>query len=87
MHQPQVAKDRGVKGFTDSYLRYGQTDPPTIPVAKLFREGHFPQGEIQEHPGDFNTFRVTSEEKRAQERYACVHACVCMCDGVRVLAD
>ena len=76
MHQPQVAKDRGVKGFTDSYLRYGQTDPPTIPVAQLFRAGHFPQGEIQEHPGDFNTFRVTSEEKRAQERYACVRACV-----------
>jgi methionyl aminopeptidase len=62
------APARGVKGFTDSYIRYGQTEPPTIPVAKLFAEGHFPEGEIQPHPGDFNTFRITSEEKRAAER-------------------
>lgn len=25
---------------------------------KLFEEGHFPEGEIMEHPRDFNTFRV-----------------------------
>ena len=25
-------------------------------------------GEIMEHPGNFNTYRVGSEEKRAQER-------------------
>jgi hypothetical protein len=25
-------------------------------------------GEIQEHPGDFNSYRIGSEEKRAQER-------------------
>jgi methionyl aminopeptidase len=59
---------RGVSGFTDSYIRYGQTEPPTIPVASLFAEGHFPKGEIQPHPGDMNTFRITSEEKRAAER-------------------
>ncbi|CAK4079300.1 unnamed protein product [Aphanomyces euteiches] len=59
---------RGVTGFTDSYIQYGQTEPPTIPVAKLFEVGSFPKGEEQPHPGDFNTFRTTSEEKRALER-------------------
>jgi hypothetical protein len=35
---------RLITGFTDSYVRYGQTDPPTIPVAELpaFRDGNFP---------------------------------------------
>ena len=27
-----------------------------------------PTGEISEHPGDLNRFRITSEEKRAQDR-------------------
>jgi methionyl aminopeptidase len=65
-----------VKGFTDSYVAYGQTDPPSIPVAELFEPGTYPQGEILEHPGDFNTFRVTSEEKRAAERCVVVLVCV-----------
>eukprot|EP00752_Nemacystus_decipiens_P001291 g1284.t1 len=64
----KVAPARGVKGFTDSYVRYGQTEPPTIPVDDLFEEGSFPEGEILEHPRDFNSFRITSEEKRAEER-------------------
>lgn len=38
--------------------RYGQTEPPTIPVDDLFEEGSFPEGEILEHPRDFNSFRV-----------------------------
>ncbi|GLE02097.1 hypothetical protein PINS_up010935 [Pythium insidiosum] len=59
---------RGVTGFTDSYVALGQTEPPTIPVAKLFPDGKFPVGEIQEHPGDFNTHRITSEELRARDR-------------------
>ncbi|EQC25008.1 methionyl aminopeptidase [Saprolegnia diclina VS20] len=59
---------RGVDGYTDSYIKYGQTEPPTIPVAKLFGAGSFPKGEEQNHPGDFNTYRTTSEEKRALER-------------------
>ncbi|RQM23275.1 hypothetical protein B5M09_004448, partial [Aphanomyces astaci] len=59
---------RGVTGFTDSYIQYGQTEPPTIPVAKLFAVGSFPKGEEQNHPGDFNTYRITSEELRAAER-------------------
>ncbi|EQC25006.1 methionyl aminopeptidase [Saprolegnia diclina VS20] len=59
---------RGIDGFTDSYVQYGQTEPPTIPVATLFSPGSFPRGEEQPHGGDFNTFRTTSEELRALER-------------------
>ncbi|RLN14471.1 hypothetical protein BBJ28_00026763, partial [Nothophytophthora sp. Chile5] len=59
---------RGVTGFTDSYVALGQTEPPTIPVAQLFPDGKYPVGEIVDHPGDFNTFRTTSEEKRALDR-------------------
>ena len=59
---------RGVSGFTDSYVAVGQTEPPTIPIEKLFPDGHYPEGEIQDHPGDLNTFRTTSEEKRALDR-------------------
>ncbi|OWY97399.1 Methionine aminopeptidase, partial [Phytophthora megakarya] len=58
----------GVSGFTDSYVGVGQTEPPTIPIEKLFPDGNFPVGEIQDHPGDFNTFRTTSEETRARDR-------------------
>ena len=36
-------------GFTDYYLKYGQTDPPTKLVADLFPTGVFPEGEIQPH--------------------------------------
>ncbi|KDO23391.1 hypothetical protein SPRG_11483 [Saprolegnia parasitica CBS 223.65] len=59
---------RGIDGFTDSYVQYGQTEPPTIPVATLFSPGSFPRGEEQPHGGDLNTFRTTSEELRALER-------------------
>eukprot|EP00252_Welwitschia_mirabilis_P024552 TRINITY_DN7327_c0_g4_i2.p1 TRINITY_DN7327_c0_g4~~TRINITY_DN7327_c0_g4_i2.p1 ORF type:complete len:477 (-),score=120.33 TRINITY_DN7327_c0_g4_i2:332-1762(-) len=44
-----------------------QTDPPSIPVADLFPSGDFPEGEIQQYK-DNNLWRVTSEEKREQER-------------------
>ncbi len=59
---------RGVNGFTDSYIRYGQTEPPSKPVSSLFTIGSFPKGEEMEHPGDFNRFRTTCAEKRALER-------------------
>ncbi|OWZ12309.1 Methionine aminopeptidase, partial [Phytophthora megakarya] len=59
---------RGVQGCTDSLLSIGQTDPPSIPIAELFPDGYFPIGEIQNHPGDFNSFRVTNDEKRALDR-------------------
>mmetsp|Transcript_8881 Transcript_8881/g.11067 ORF Transcript_8881/g.11067 Transcript_8881/m.11067 type:complete len:526 (+) Transcript_8881:210-1787(+) len=54
-------------GFTDSYVRFGQTEPPSIPIVQLIPEGKMPQGEIMEHPGDFNTHRITSEELRARD--------------------
>lgn len=44
--------------------RYGQTEPPTIPVDELFEEGSFPEGEILEHPRDFNSFRVRETRMR-----------------------
>ncbi|GAB9477407.1 Methionine aminopeptidase, type ii, partial [Globisporangium polare] len=59
---------RGVTGFTDSFTKIGQTEPASIPIAKLYPNGKFPVGEIQEHPGDFNTYRMASDEKRALER-------------------
>ncbi|CAM9434281.1 unnamed protein product [Phaeothamnion confervicola] len=73
---------RGVQGFTDSYITYGQTEPPTIPVAQLFPEGGFPVGEIQEHPGENNAHRISSEEKRALERMSAE-----MYDRVRQAAE
>ncbi|KAL1923995.1 uncharacterized protein VTP21DRAFT_7030 [Calcarisporiella thermophila] len=44
-----------------------QTEPPTIPVSKLFPNGVYPEGEILEYKDD-NTNRITNEEKRAMER-------------------
>lgn len=65
---------RCLGGFTDYYVKYGQTDPPTRPVAELFPSGGFPEGELQPHgktkypnPSS-STQRVTDEEKRAAER-------------------
>ena len=30
-----------------------QTDPPTIGLSKLFPDGHYPEGEIQEYPNEY----------------------------------
>ena len=56
--------------------RYGQTEPPTIPVDELFEDGHFPEGEIMEHPRDFNTFRVRGVcfRPRLHSRYRAVRS-------------
>lgn len=61
---------RGLKdtAFTDYYVKYGQTEPPTIPVADVFRGKEFPKGEIQLHPGESNALRETAEECRARDR-------------------
>lgn len=59
---------RGVSGYTDSFTEIGQTEPATVPIAKLYPDGKYPVGEIHAHPGDFNTYRVTSEEKRTLDR-------------------
>ena len=68
MGEPSLkAPHRGVKGFTDYYVKYGQTEPPTIPASELFAGKPFPVGQEFDHPGDFNTFRTTDAEKRALE--------------------
>lgn len=54
--------------FTDYYVKYGQTDPPTIPVADLFKGKAYPIGEIQPHHLDSQSYRQTSEEVRAMDR-------------------
>jgi len=46
-----------------------QTKPePTVPVDALFKDKKFPIGEIVDHPGDFNTFRTSSAEKKQKDR-------------------
>mmetsp|Transcript_30465 Transcript_30465/g.35002 ORF Transcript_30465/g.35002 Transcript_30465/m.35002 type:complete len:465 (-) Transcript_30465:129-1523(-) len=56
--------------FTDYFVKYGQTNPPTIPVSTLFESQNmeYPQGEITPHPLESNTYRETSAEKRAHDR-------------------
>jgi len=46
-----------------------QTEPPTIGLTKLFLDGNYPEGELQEYKDD-NSWRTTSEEKRYDERMA-----------------
>ncbi|KAL0772385.1 hypothetical protein Bca101_037536 [Brassica carinata] len=63
-------EEEGSKGeyfILDVLKKPQQTDPPTIPVVKLFPSGEFPEGEIQQYKGD-NLWRSTSEEKRELER-------------------
>ena len=60
--------NRGISGFIDTAAKYGQSVPPTVPVAELFPEGKFPQGEIQEYVQDYNTARTTGEEHRYNDR-------------------
>lgn len=47
--------------------QYGQTSPPTIPIVDLFKDGKYPEGEIQKYPVDDRTAkdRFTNEEKKA----------------------
>lgn len=61
---------RGLKdtAFTDYYVKYGQTEPPTIPVAKLFAGKPLPEGEYQPHTLESQLYRENSEEMRALER-------------------
>jgi methionyl aminopeptidase len=61
-------------GFSDYYLKTGQTLEPSIPVSELFPSGHFPVYEVQPHGvtkfPDLNSSyrRKTDEEKRADDR-------------------
>lgn len=47
--------------------QYGQTSPPTIPIVELFKDGKYPEGEIQKYPVDERKAkdRFTNEEKKA----------------------
>ncbi|KAL1116829.1 hypothetical protein AAG570_005299 [Ranatra chinensis] len=47
-----------------------QTDPPTIPIVKLFPDGNYPIGQEMDYPVDSRTAkdRFTGEEQRALER-------------------
>jgi methionyl aminopeptidase len=54
--------------FTDAHVKYGQTSPPTIPVADVFRGRAFPKGEIQPHEVESQNYRETSAEVRARDR-------------------
>ena len=65
----QLPKSRLLTGFTDYYIKYGQTNPPSKKVAELFPKYDFPLGEIQKHgetkyPNSIMK-RVTDEEKRS----------------------
>lgn len=44
-----------------------QTEPPSVGLSKFFKDGLYPEGEIEEYK-DENRARVTNEEKRALER-------------------
>ncbi|GAA5890339.1 hypothetical protein JCM5296_002793 [Sporobolomyces johnsonii] len=44
-----------------------QTEPPTVPVSQMYRNGQYPVGETHEYLND-NAFRTTSEEMRHKER-------------------
>ncbi|KAI0639956.1 peptidase M24A methionine aminopeptidase [Trametes polyzona] len=46
-----------------------QTEPPTVGLSKLFPDGNYPEGELQDYKDD-NAYRTTSEEKRYDERMA-----------------
>jgi methionyl aminopeptidase len=54
--------------FTDYYVAYGQTEPPTIPVAELFAKKELPHGEIQKHFMESQSYRETDRECRARDR-------------------
>ncbi|KAH8099810.1 methionine aminopeptidase 2-like protein [Cristinia sonorae] len=46
-----------------------QSEPPRVGLSKLFPDGNFPEGELQEYKDD-NAWRTTSEEKRYDEKMA-----------------
>lgn len=60
---------RGLKNtcFVDYYVKYGQTDPPTIPVATLFGslQRPLPEGEFMPY-----TYRETPAERKALDNFA-----------------
>lgn len=53
--------------YADSFVKLGQTYPPSIPIEKLFPTSEYPTGEILPHPLESNGYRTTSQEKRAAD--------------------
>ena len=73
----KLPASRCLGGFTDYYTKFGQTEPPSRPVADLFPGGEFPVGEILSHGqtrhepvGGGYTLRVTEQERKEKERSA-----------------
>ncbi|TCD68297.1 Methionine aminopeptidase 2 [Steccherinum ochraceum] len=46
-----------------------QSEPPRVGLTKLFPDGNYPEGELQDYKDD-NAWRTTSEEKRYNEKMA-----------------
>ncbi|PCH34153.1 peptidase M24A methionine aminopeptidase [Wolfiporia cocos MD-104 SS10] len=46
-----------------------QTEPPRVGLSRMFPDGNYPEGELQEYKND-NAWRTTSEEMRYNERLA-----------------
>jgi methionyl aminopeptidase len=68
--EPAVKPEfRGLKetAFTDYFVKHGQTDPPTIPVADLFKGKEWPTGEVSPHPNSSASSRESAAELRARE--------------------
>jgi methionyl aminopeptidase len=69
--EPSVKPEfRGLKetAFTDYFVKHGQTDPPTIPVADLFKGKEWPTGEVSPHPNSSSaSSRESAAELRARE--------------------
>jgi methionyl aminopeptidase len=72
---------RVITGFTDYYIKYGQTEVPSKTVAELFPTHEFPEGEVVPHgisklpleSSLYNTdydgkLRITNVERREAER-------------------
>ncbi|KAK9729652.1 Methionine aminopeptidase 2 [Basidiobolus ranarum] len=60
-------KKKKPKKKTGANPANGQSEPPKIPVSKLFSNGVYPEGELQDYNED-NLWRTTNEEKRYLER-------------------
>jgi methionyl aminopeptidase len=71
VYDDSLTCSRVLGGKRDYFLKFGQTFPPTIPVAELkFPGDKYPEGEIQTHgktkiPNPHSAWsRTTEEEKR-----------------------
>ncbi|KAK4992405.1 Methionine aminopeptidase 2 [Elasticomyces elasticus] len=62
--KPRKKKKTGAGGTAGAKT---QSDPPRVPVAQLFPNGQYPEGEICEYRNE-NSFRTTNEEKRHLDR-------------------